>query len=112
MALLRKLRSATLVEALVATVLILVVFIVASLILNNLVFNSFSRNTHSVETRMAELSYMAGYNRIKLPYIEEFKTWKIQLTKEEIGNQVWLKCTAQNNDNGKTVSKNILYESQ
>ena len=79
MAVLRKIKSATLIESLVATVLIVVVFVVASLILNNLMFNSFSRKTHDVETRIYELEYQIKHNTIKLPYHEEFGNWKIDI---------------------------------
>ena len=111
MALLRKIRSATLIESLVATVLILIVFVVASLVLNNLIFNSFSRNTHGVETRLEELHYMTRQGQIKLPYREEYKQWRIAIQREEINNQIWLQSAAQHSGNGKKIYKNELYTS-
>jgi hypothetical protein len=109
MALLNKIRSATLIEALVATVLIVVVFVIASLILNNLLLNSFSKNTHAVENRLFELGYNAENDLMKFPYAEEFKNWDIKMEKEQIKEQVWLKSTAVNKLNKKEIIKYRLY---
>ena len=109
MALLKKIRSATLIEALVATVLIVVVFLVASLILNNLLLNSFSRKTHSVETRIYELEYKARYNQITLPYQEEYGVWDIKFEKVSRDNGLWLESSAINKDSGKEIGKSIIY---
>lgn len=76
---LTKVRSATLVEALVATVLIVIVFVVASLILNNLLLNTFSKNTHPLDTRINELQYHIRCGQIKLPYEETFKNFDISV---------------------------------
>ena len=112
MVILKKIRSATLVEALVATVLIIIIFIVASLILNSLLFTSFSRNTHAVQTRISELEYAVRYDNIKLPYKEEFGNWDITLEKEQINDQQWLISNAVNKENKKEVIKSNLYAIQ
>lgn len=112
MALLKKIRSATLIESLVATVLIVVVFIVASLIINNLLFNTFSRNTHAVENRMRELAYQADNKLIALPYKEEFGNWDISLENEESKAAQWLTCRAINRSNKKEVVKSSMYANQ
>lgn len=109
MALLKKIRSATLIEALVATVLIVIVFVVASVILNNLLLNSFSRNTHAVENRISELEYQLQYKAIQLPYKEEFEKWDIVLEEVIKDNNIWLKSSASNKVNKKKVIKTKLY---
>lgn len=109
MALLKKIKSATLVEALVATVLIVIVFMVASLVLNNLLLNSFSKNTHAVETRISELEYKLNYNTLKLPYREEFKNWDIELKGERIENAIWVRISAIHRANKKEVIKARVY---
>lgn len=83
MVILKKLRSATLVEAIVATAIIVIIFIVASLILNNLLLNAYAKNSHSVEERMDELIYMAANNKITLPYTEAVNSWDVKLTKDQ-----------------------------
>jgi len=97
MALLKKLQSATLVEAIVATVLIVVIFTIASLILNNLLLNAFSKNSHSVENRIINLQYEAIHNKIELPYNENLDSWKLSLSKEinkNDENQYWINAVA------------------
>lgn len=101
MAILKKIKSATLIESLVATVLIVVVFIVASLILNNLLFNTFSRNTHAVEQRMFELEYRFNNKQLQLPYQEEFQNWDITIKRTQLENKTWVHSIAINRSNQK-----------
>lgn len=103
MAVLKKVKSATLVEAIVATVLIVIVFVVASLVLNNLVFNTYSKNTHTVENRMNELEYEVQNNTIKLPYEEQYKNWQIEIISETIDSKKELLITATNEKNNKKI---------
>ena len=112
MAVLKKIRSATLIEALIATALIVVVFVIASLVLNNLLVNAFSRNTHAVENRIFQLQYEAGHNTLNLPYSEEFKDWHIDLHTEQTGGKNVIKCIAINRNNKKEVIKIRMYEAQ
>jgi predicted PurR-regulated permease PerM len=84
MVVLKKIKSATLVEALIATVLIVVVFMIASLVINNLLLNNFSKNTHQVETRLNELQYQIQNNEIHLPYQEVYEDWEITINRETI----------------------------
>ncbi|QYJ68273.1 hypothetical protein [Flavobacterium litorale] len=109
MALLKKVKSATLMETLVATVLIVIVFIVASLILNNLLFNSFSKRTHDIETRIYELEYQVKNDNIQLPYQETFNNWEIELKIEKDNEKIWLYADAKNKLNKKEVSKSSIY---
>lgn len=112
MALLKKIRSSTLMEALVATVLIVIIFMIASLVLNNVLLNSFSKNTHAVETRISELEYQMRYSNIPLPYSEEFKNWNIRIEKETIGKYSWITATGVNKTNKKEIIKTRLNEAE
>lgn len=112
MALLKKIKSATLVEALMATVLIVVVFIIASLVLNNLLLNTFSKNTHAVENRIFELQYYSKNRIIQLPYHEEFGNWDIEIKEENSEGKKWLEATGVNKLNKKEIKKNMLCKLQ
>lgn len=78
---LKRLKSATLVEALIATVLIVVIFIVSSLVINNLLLNGFNNNTTEIENRLYQLEYELQNKKIKLPYTENFNDWNIAINK-------------------------------
>ncbi|MBC7410100.1 MAG: hypothetical protein H7339_17080 [Arcicella sp.] len=82
MVVLKKIKSATLVEALIATVLIVIIFLIASLVINNLLLNNFSKNTHQVETHLNELEYQIQNNEIHLPYQEVYEDWEITIKRE------------------------------
>lgn len=103
MVILKKIKSATLVEAIVATVLIVIVFIVASLILNNLVLNTYSRNTHAIENRMNELEYEIHHKIIELPYEENYKDWQIEISTASEEPEKGIIITATNGKDNKKI---------
>ncbi|WP_396146026.1 hypothetical protein [Flavobacterium sp.] len=78
---LKKIKSATLVESLVATVLIVIIFVVSSLIINNLLLNGFNNNTTEIENRLYELEYEYQNKKILLPYQERYQNWNIVIEK-------------------------------
>ena len=112
MVVLKKIKSSTLVEALVATVLIVIIFIVASLVINNLLLNNFSKNTHQVENRLSELEYNLIHKQIKIPYQENFNKWEIQITQsqDKKTNIKWVEFRAKKEDSEKEVLKKRIYE--
>jgi hypothetical protein len=110
MAVLKKIKSATLIETLIATVLIVIVFMVASLVLNNLLLNSFSAKTHEVETRIRELEYNVQHGNIKTPYTEEFNNWRIVVKLQNERAGTWMVYRAENSKNHKEIVISRLYE--
>lgn len=105
MVVLKKVKSATLIEALVATVLIVIIFVIASLVLNNLVLNTFSKNTHAIENRMNELEYETQNNSLKLPYQENYKGWDITISLETVLNKKLISILATNTSSKKEILK-------
>lgn len=108
MVVLKKIKSATLIEALVATVLIVIVFVIASLILNNLVLNTFSKNTHDIENRINELEYEIQHSNVKLPYHETYKNWEIVIQQEKIQSRLLLIIQAENRERKKQITKQLV----
>ena len=109
MAVLRKIRSATLVEALTATVLIVIIFIVASLVINNLLLNTYSNKTQSIDNRMGELQYLIVNNKIALPYAEEADGWKVEAKTVNHENATWVVLTGPSNKTGKQTEHAFFY---
>ncbi len=109
---LKKIKSATLVESLVATVLIVVIFVVSSLVINNLLLNGFNNNTTEIENRMYELEYECQNKKIKLPYNESFLDWEISITKTNIPteNITTIEFKAQKAQSNKVIVKKRLNE--
>lgn len=83
---LKKVKSATLVESLIATVLIVVIFIVSSLAINNLLLNGFNNNTDEIENRLYQLEYEYQNKKMQLPYNEIFQNWNISVIKILVPN--------------------------
>lgn len=105
MVILKKIKSATLVEALVASVLVVVIFVIASLILNNLVLNTYSKNTHIIENRLNELEYECNYDKLILPYEEVYEDWDIQV--KQVDNLTIFSAT--NDKTNKQLVRNRAY---
>ena len=110
MVVLKKVKSATLVEAIVASVLIVIVFMIASLILNNLVLNTFSKNTHPIENRLNELEYEIQNELIKLPYEENYKDWNITIKTEQTDSKMELLILATNEKNKNEIIRHHIYD--
>lgn len=109
---LKKIKSATLVESLVATVLIVVIFVVSSLVINNLLLNGFNTNTTEIENRLYELEYEYQNQKIKLPYNEVFQDWNITISKVNQSNEIIkiIEFKAQKPQSNKMIIKNRLDE--
>lgn len=110
MVVLKKLKSATLVEVLVASVLIVIIFMIASLVLNNLVLNTFSQNTHPVEYRLNELEYEIQNGMLKLPYQENYKGWDIEIKLEKKSSKENIVIMATNENNTNEIKRQCSYE--
>lgn len=77
MVILKKLKAATLIETLTASVIIIVVFMVASLSFNNVFMNSLKSDNVLLENRMREIDYFSGNKKILFPFYEEKEYWII-----------------------------------
>jgi hypothetical protein len=109
MVVLKKIKSATLVEVLVASVLIVIIFVIASLVLNNLVLNTFSNNTHPVENRLNELEYNIENGMLQLPYRENYKGWDIEIKIEKRYSKEKLSILATNENTTKEITRQLNY---
>lgn len=109
---LKKIKSATLMEALIATVLIVVIFIVSSLVINNLLLNGYNNNTTEIENRLCQLEYEYQNNKIQIPYNKAFENWNITISKEDqVTNKLgYLVFKAQKNQSPKTIIKKRIDE--
>lgn len=87
----KKIRCASLVETLTATVIIVVVFIIASSGLNNLFINNLNRDDFKLENRLSELKYFLNKDQLTLPYYEEESYWIIQIERIEDYNSLTVK---------------------
>ncbi|HEX8269331.1 MAG TPA: hypothetical protein VF581_05525 [Flavobacterium sp.] len=112
MAKIKKISSATLVEAIVATVLILVIFVIASLVLNNILRNHFASNTHPAETRMNNLEYQIYNSKVAIPYTESAGDWEISIRESESAVGKILILTAVNSITNKEISRTRIYEKE
>ncbi len=83
MVILKKIRAATLIETLTASVLIIIVFMIASLSFNNIFSNQIKKDHSAIENRIKELEYRIIHHQLQLPYTEDFGTWEIEITSND-----------------------------
>lgn len=83
MAILKKIRGATLIETLTASILIIIVFMIASLSFNNIFNNHVKRDHSAIENRIKELEYLVHHQKIKVPYSEDFAGWDIEIISQK-----------------------------
>lgn len=101
-----KIRSATLLETLVASAIILVVFIVGSLSVNNIFLSSIKKDTREFDARVNELEYMTLHQSISIPYYEDTDAWDMAI--ENSGDAIQL--TALNKNNKQETIKRLKVE--
>lgn len=83
MVILKKVRSATLVETMVASVIIVIVFLIASLSVNNIFRGTINSDDSALRNRINELTYFVQNNKIEIPYYEERLLWDIVIENRE-----------------------------
>ncbi|WP_378185638.1 Tfp pilus assembly protein FimT/FimU [Aquimarina sp. W85] len=80
MVILKKIKGATLIETLTASVILILVFMIASLSFNTVFGNHIERNTGRIENRINELHYQYIHRKIKLPYFETYGKFEIEIS--------------------------------
>ncbi|WP_442845047.1 hypothetical protein [Leeuwenhoekiella sp. H156] len=108
MGLLKKVRSSTLIETLVATVLILIIFVISSMILNSLFRNHVTANTNDIEMRLNTLEYQLNSGQLDLPYMESYKDWEISLKRLD-EKPLTVEIVAQREMSKKQINKILPY---
>ena len=108
MAVLRKIKAATLAETMVATVLIVIIFMIASLTLNNVFRNTIIYNTSEIETYLNKLEYQYQHQLITLPYKENYKNWEVYLSQDQTLEGLVL-VEAMHPKNNKTIKRIIIF---
>ena len=106
MVILKKLRAATLVETLIASVIIVVVFMIASLSLNNIFRGAVKGNDAPLQNRIKELSYLYKNDKVLLPFYEDSDGWEITIEKQD-GEII---VSSENKNNSKESQQIIGYE--
>jgi hypothetical protein len=105
MVILKKIKSATLIETLIATILIVVVFLMASMIINNIFFNTFHQKKELVENRLDELEYEYINKSIELPFSEEIENWNIEIIK--VNQSDFVEFKAKNKITNKEITRKL-----
>lgn len=99
MVILKKVRSATLVETMVASVIIVIVFLIASLSLNNIFLGTINSDDATLQNRINELTYFVRNEKIKIPFYEVTPLWDIAIENKKEENVM----EVLNKKNGKEV---------
>jgi len=106
MVILKKIRSATLVETLVASVIIVVVFMIASLSLNNIFKGTIQSKDSEFQNRIKQITYFYKSTQIDIPFYEDNNQWEISIEKQK--GEVILK--AENKIASKSFQNTIGYD--
>ena len=110
MGVLNKIKSATLVETIVATVLILILFVISSLMINNIFRNNFLSNTDDVERRLITLEYQLQNHQIDIPYNETYENWEIMLERQAESKDGVILMNAHKKGTKKAIEKTVYFE--
>ncbi|WP_350292617.1 hypothetical protein [uncultured Croceitalea sp.] len=104
MVILKKIRSATLMETMVSTVLLVVIFMVASLVMNALIAAKSNGDTQPVKERMLELEYQYVSEKLVVPYFEEWENWEIEIVQQNQQGREYVYFKASKPDTKKNIT--------
>lgn len=79
---LKKVKSASLVESLTASIIILIVFTIALTSFNSIFHNNINRNNSALLNRISELGYIAKHGKLEIPFSEEKDYWEIYIKRD------------------------------
>lgn len=96
MALLKKIKGATLLETVIASVIVLIVFVVATATINNVFYSAVVNNTLVFENRVNKLYYLTLHKQFTLPFYENTPDWEISI--EESNSNILLSATLKKNN--------------
>ena len=99
MVILKKVRSATLVETMVASVIIVIVFLIASLSVNNIFRGTINSDDSALSNRVNELTYFIKNEKVNIPFYEDNILWDIAVEKRDAGTVM----EVLNKKNGKEI---------
>lgn len=109
MVILKKLKSSTLMETLVATVLIIIVFVVTSMILNSIFFNAFKSNTNTIENHLKEVEYLINNDKIQQYNTSySFQDWEITTRNKDSLGINYIILSAKNSKTEKVVQRTLI----
>ncbi|AWX43273.1 hypothetical protein HME9304_00260 [Flagellimonas maritima] len=107
MAVLRKVKSSTLMETMVGTVLIVVIFMLSSLVMNSLFSSQVKGNLQSIHTYLDRLEYQIINQKVTLPYFEEWETWNVTVDENHQEGTVTIQITEKENKGTRTIKRKI-----
>lgn len=103
-----KVRAASLVETLIATVVIMIVFGIAMATVTNVLERTVRSNTGVIDTELRKLEYLYQHEKIKVPDVREVGEWEIQIKKAKEGELNYIVFQAKHQKTQKKRTQRIL----
>ncbi|WP_457617870.1 hypothetical protein [Lutibacter sp.] len=108
MVVLKKIKAATLIETITASVLIVIVFSIALFTLNNVFLSTIKRDTSGIENHIYQLEYRYKNKLLSIPLTEEFNNWEVSGVYIEENGLQWLELKAIHSKYKNVVTKRIV----
>ncbi|MEM1338486.1 MAG: hypothetical protein AAGF96_12075 [Bacteroidota bacterium] len=110
MVVLKKIKGATLMETLVATVLIVVLFMLASQLMNTLFATTIRQDDSQLRQEVLRLQYRYENHRLEVPYATEKAGWEISVEKSVWASKSQIIISARHTATGKELLVNRIDE--
>ncbi|PKD18028.1 hypothetical protein APR41_18110 [Salegentibacter salinarum] len=107
MALLKRLKGASLMETLTASVIVVIVFMIANLSFSNIFLSTIKSNSFELENRKQELKYLIRNGKLELPYFGEGAYWNESIQQSAQGKYVILEII--NDRNNKIWTDTLVF---
>ena len=107
MVVLKRLKAASLMETLIATILIMVIFMLSSLILNNLFSNAIKKDKRAITAELNKLEYLYLNNQLQTPLLEEYGMWLITIKREDLQKRKLIILEAEHTENNDHIRRQL-----
>lgn len=83
MALLKKIKAASVLEIVIASAIILSLFFISSITINNIFGSVIKSNTMTYDNRLKEIHYLLHHKKIEVPFYENTANWEISASYDD-----------------------------
>jgi hypothetical protein len=104
----KKVKGASLVEALISSILIMIVFGISMVTIGNVLERTVKSNTRSIDNELIRLEYLYQNGKIQIPDVLEKEQWQIEIEREQENDLKYVVFTAKNKQSQKEKRRRIL----
>lgn len=103
-----KVKGASLVETLIASILIMIIFGISITTITNVLERTVKNNTRVIDNELNRLEYLYQNGKLDIPDTQEISGWQIEIGREKEGDLSFVVFSAKNKESQKEKKRKVL----